>query len=144
MRLAALIIGFAAIAAAGCRSLTEPNAVDIRFSSYIVSVAPADSQAEAITATGTTGAIVIVGRLKTPSACFALTPRVQRTGASIVATIGARETTTACDASPALYGYVLRIGGLPPGDYQLAISYDVGDPAPDAIWTPLYATLHVY
>lgn len=144
MRLAAFIVAFAAIAAAGCRALTEPNAVDIRFSSYIATVAPADSQVEAITATGTTGAIVIVGRLKTRSACFALTPRVQRSGASIAASIDARETTTTCDSGPALYGYTLRIGRLPPGDYQLAVGYAVADPVQSSGWVPLYATLHVY
>ena len=144
MRLAALTVAFAAFAATSCRSLTEPNAVDIRFSSSIVAVPAADTQVEEITATGTTGAIVIVGRLKTPSACFALTPRVQRNGANIGATIGARPTTATCDAGPVLYGYVLRIGRLPPGDYQLAISYDVAEPAQLSEWTPLYATLHVY
>ena len=147
MRLAALTVALtvalAAIAAAGCRALTEPNAVDIRFSSYIVSVPAVDSQVEAITATGTTGAIVVVGQLKTQSACFALTPRVRRAGATIVAVIEAREAVAGCDAGPALYGYLLRIGRLSPGDYQLSIEYDVASPMSSTVWTPIDATLHV-
>ena len=144
MRLAALTIAIAAIAAVGCRALTEPNAVDIRFSSYIVAVPAADSQPEAITASGATGAIVVVGRLKTQSACFALMPQVRRDGPTIVAAIDARESVAGCDAGPALYGYLLRIGRLPPGDYHLSLRYQVTNTLDSSVWTPLDATLHVF
>ena len=144
MRLAALsLAAVTTVAAVGCRAATEPNAFDIRFSSYIVAVPAGDSLVEAITATGTTGAIVVVGRLKNSSDCFTLTPRVERDGAYILATIDARVAAVGCAAVPTLYGYTLRIGRLPPGDYHLRFAYDVADAIQPSSWVPLDATLHV-
>lgn len=144
MRLAAPALLLATLAVGGCRSLTEPDTVDVRFSSSI-DVAPAtDPQVEAITATATTGAIVVVGALRTPSACFELTPRVRRDGSAIIVIIVARETTSGCGDGTALYEYSLRMGRLPPGDYHLTLSYAVvGASLESTAWTPIDATLHV-
>lgn len=144
MRLAALAITLAAlVGAAGCRTPTEPNAVDLRFSSYIVDVPATEVAEEAITAAGTTGAIVVVGQFRTPTACYSLAPRVRRAGAFILAAVDVRATADRCDAGQVVYGYTLRIGRLPPGDYHLQFVYEVVEPAQSSTWTPIDATLHV-
>lgn len=143
MRLAALTSTLALVGAAGCRALTEPDAVDLRFNSYLVVVPAADSVVEAITAVGTTGAIVIVGQLRTGSACYSLAPRVRRDGAFIIAAVDARPAAGECASGQALYGYTLRIGRLPPGDYRLRFVYDVVEATQSSTWAPIDATLHV-
>jgi hypothetical protein len=91
MRIARALLSFplALFLVAGCSSVTAADGVDLRFSSAIVADPRQDSLV-GVTASGGAGVIVIAGTVPTQSACYVLTPDVERSGNRIVATIAAR------------------------------------------------------
>lgn len=142
MRIARIFLSFPLLVAAGCNPLTATDSVDLRFSSAIVTDPTQDSLI-GVTASGGAGVIVIAGTVPTQSACYVLTPDVERSGNRIVATIAARESQSGCPAGSVLYSYTLRIGRLAAGEYHLTIVHDVRGAATTAVWTPLDANLTV-
>jgi len=136
-RLQAMIWARRALLAAGvfcvsaCSDSTSPENADVRFVLDSQGDAPATtSVSSTANAAGGPGVIVAIGRIVTPSPCFSLSPRVQKSGQSLDLAVVAQPTATGCISVLTSRGYTLRVGSLASGTYHVRLTHEIQGPSP--------------
>lgn len=71
------------------------------------------------------GAILIMGHIRTPTPCYDLSSRIDRSGQNVTVTIVARgDVLKLCAQVIAVRSYRLRVGDLAPGSYTVKVIYE--------------------
>lgn len=113
-----------------CSEITAASAPDVRFAitgtraGTVTENADGSATSDAANAATGSGAIVILGRMVTPSSCYTLTPVVNASASVLDAVIEAR-ANGACAPGIMSTSYSLRIGGLRAGAYHLRVSHRI-------------------
>jgi len=113
-----------------CSEITAAAAPDVRFeitgtrAVTVTENSDGSATADAANAATGSGAVVILGRMVTPAACYSLAPVVNASASVLDVVIEARADGS-CLPGLVSRSYSLRIGGLRQGAYHLRVSHRI-------------------
>jgi hypothetical protein len=119
--------------AAACGTATEPIAAPEASGEFnITSTRQGDDAANILPlgadANAGPSSIIIMGHIRTPTPCYDLSPRVERDGSRITATITARHTSAqVCAQVLVVRSFTLKVPSLAAGSYSVKVVYETID-----------------
>jgi hypothetical protein len=109
------------LALAACSTVTDPEIEEFEF----IGLEPSQPIEESVDARAFTGEIVFVGQIRTPHACFAMQPSIERSGGSVTLRIDAQSRNDLCVTLPGAYRYTGVIRSVAAGSYDFLVVHAV-------------------